>query len=179
MRATSSTHRVPQLSLLFSFQGGPMLAAAHSVSQTKDPDDSRDASTSGSSAEKNPAAPQLLACLLLLPSDSEPVMAILRKLTATSARPEQANANIIHGNAQVLEPKDSWLDHNAAAQYLGISKSTLYRYAEQERIESCKLGGRLEYRLASLDKFKDQHVRPARRSHRSGGIIAPALSSGK
>ena len=29
-------------------------------------------------------------------------------------------------------------------------------------IESRKFGGRLEYRLSSLDRFKEQHVRPAR-----------------
>ncbi|MDE3135877.1 MAG: helix-turn-helix domain-containing protein [Acidobacteriota bacterium] len=74
--------------------------------------------------------------------------------------------------------EDPWLRHAQAAAYLGISKSTLYRYAEQQRIESRKLGNRLEYRRSSLDRFKDQHVRPARRPLRVRGIIAPALSSG-
>ena len=73
---------------------------------------------------------------------------------------------------------DQWLAHLEAADYLGVAKSTLYRFVCEERIETRKIGGRLEYRLATLDKFKDQQVRPARRS-RTRGIITPTLGSGK
>jgi excisionase family DNA binding protein len=73
--------------------------------------------------------------------------------------------------------EDSWLDHSDAAEYLGVAKSTLYRYACEERIECRKLGGRLEYRRSTLEKFKDQQIRPARH-FRARGIIAPALGSG-
>ena len=65
-----------------------------------------------------------------------------------------------------LEIVDSWLEHTAAAEYLGVGRSTLYRYSEHHEIESRKFCGRLQYRLSSLDEFKNQHVRPARRSHR-------------
>ncbi len=156
-----------------------MVFATHSVPGTKDADDSHEERVARNSPGTKSASPPLIACVLLIPSDSEPVMAILQKLTANTAKPDPMNATIIKRTAQSLEPQDPWLNHNSAAEYLGISKSTLYRYAEQQRIESCKLGGRLEYRRSSLDKFKDQHIRPARRSHRGGGIIAPALSSGK
>jgi len=133
---------------------------------------------------KNPvsgesASHSMIACLILNPSDSELVVGILRKLAAQAAKPGAMDADVSHVGASSSAPQDSWLDHNAAAGYLGISKSTLYRYAEQERIETCKMGGRLEYRRSSLDKFKDQHVRPARRLHRGRGIIPSALSSGK
>jgi excisionase family DNA binding protein len=78
-----------------------------------------------------------------------------------------------------LESVDSWLEHRAAAEYLGVGRSTLYRYAEGEQIESRKFGGRLEYRLSSLDEFKARHVRPARRSGHESGIIQSAPRSGK
>ena len=153
-----------------------MVSVTDSVSRIKDQEDSHKENIAKDSAEKKPASAAVIACVLLIPSDCEPVIAILQKLTANTTAPAPANAT---GTAQSLELEGSWLDHNTAAEYLGISKSTLYRYAEQERIESCKFGGRLEYRRSSLDKFKDQHVRPARRSHRGGGIITSALSSGK
>jgi excisionase family DNA binding protein len=70
-----------------------------------------------------------------------------------------------------------WLTHFEAARYLGVSTSTLYRYAEQERIECRKTGNRLEYRRSTLDRFKENQIRPARRS-RPRGIIAPTLGSG-
>jgi len=73
---------------------------------------------------------------------------------------------------------DPWLNHEQAADHLGISKSTLYQYASQEKIECRKLGGRLEYLRSTLDRFKDQQIRPARRLVR-GSIIPTALGSGK
>jgi len=77
------------------------------------------------------------------------------------------------------EGVDSWLEHAAAAEYLGVGRSTLYRYAEEEQIESRKFCGRLEYRLSSLDEFKARHVRPARSSRHESGIIQSAPRSGK
>ena len=59
-----------------------------------------------------------------------------------------------------------WLTHPEAAKCLGISTTTLYRYVEQERIEFRKIGNRLEYRRSTLDQFKEQHVRSARRPRR-------------
>jgi hypothetical protein len=77
------------------------------------------------------------------------------------------------------EPVDSWLEHKAAADYLGVACSTLYRYSEHHEIESRKFCGRLQYRLSSLDEFKDRHIRPSRHPGHAGRIIASALSSGK
>ena len=140
--------------------------------------DAEIAETYNSSAapEGTPVA-TVLACILVLTEDFEPFLTILKKLTGDLAKPEQVNTTATHKSHEPSEQNDGWLHHNEAAQYLGISKSTLYRYAEQERIECRKLGNRLEYRRTSLDKFKEQHVRPARRSPR--GIITPTLGSGK
>lgn len=120
----------------------------------------------------------VLTCILVFAKDSEPILAILRKLADDSVNRSDLRATAIRKVESTSAQNDLWLHHNEAAEYLGISKSTLYRYAEQGHIESRKLGNRLEYRRSSLDKFKDQHVRPARRSPRGRGIIAPALSSG-
>ncbi len=78
-----------------------------------------------------------------------------------------------------LEGVDSWLEHTAAAEYLGVGRSTLYRYAEEEQIESRKFCGRLESRLPTLEEFKARHVRPVRRSPRESGIILSVPRSGK
>jgi len=128
----------------------------------------------------NHATPStLLACILLLPKDSESALAIVHKLVGSSDNPAAANTTIVRKTSSRTPPEDEWLNHIEAAAYLGIAKSTLYRYSEQLRIESRKLGGHLEYRRTALDKFKDQHVRPARRTTRRECIIPSALSSGK
>jgi excisionase family DNA binding protein len=77
------------------------------------------------------------------------------------------------------DSEDPWLKHPEAAEYLGISRSTLYRYACQRTIESRKLGGRLEYHRSTLDRFKNRQIRPARRIVDQGSIITRALGSGK
>jgi excisionase family DNA binding protein len=84
---------------------------------------------------------------------------------------------IVPQAASTQEPNPAWLTHSEAARYLGVAISTLYRYAEQERIECRKLGNRLEYHRSSLDRFKENQIRPPRRA-RSRGIITPTLGSG-
>ena len=75
--------------------------------------------------------------------------------------------------------EDPWLRQTEAANYLGISKSTLYQYACQRKIECRKLGGRLEYRRSTLDRFKDLQVRRTHEWFPRKSIIATALGSGK
>ena len=124
-----------------------------------------------------PDPPQLLACLLILPSDAEPIVSLLRNLATslpcTAALPFVGEADYRTATA------DPWLKHEQAADYLGLSKSTLYQYVSQEKIECRKLGGRLEYLRSTLDRFKDQQIRPARRCLMRGSIIPTALGSGK
>ena len=133
---------------------------------------------SSSDAQGPTPSTAVLTCILVFTKESEPILAILKKLTADSAKAEQLSATLIRKIETPLEPNDAWLYHNEAADYLGISKSTLYRYAEQGHIESRKLGNRLEYRRSALDDFRNQKIRPARRTSHGRGIIAPAPVSG-
>jgi hypothetical protein len=93
----------------------------------------RDSSTG---AQEPTSSTAVLTCILVFAKDSEPILAILKKLTGDSPNAEQVSATLIRKIETPLDPTDPWLHHNEAAEYLGISKSTLYRYAEQGHIES-------------------------------------------
>jgi hypothetical protein len=118
------------------------------------------------------------AYILVIPRIEGPVLETLQKLIAALSTQEPITLPIDSRNTQ-LEVMDSWLSHPVAAKHLGISESTLYRYAEHRILESRKLCGRLQYRLSSLDKFKDQHVRQAHRSLMDRAILPNAPTSGK
>jgi excisionase family DNA binding protein len=120
----------------------------------------------------------LLACILLVPKDVAPILALLKQINGNSGPSIAPESTDIRRMNSPRSQSDSWLGHSEAADYLGVAKSTLYRFACEGRIETRKLGGRLEYRRLTLDKFKEQQIRPARR-HRTRGIIAPTLGSGK
>jgi excisionase family DNA binding protein len=116
-----------------------------------------------------------LACayVFVIPCTDGPVIEALQKLIITLSSQETGTRM---PSSQVTE---SWLEHVAAAEYLGVARSTLYRYSERHEIESRKFCGRLQYRLSSLDEFKTRHVRPARPFHTEGVIIPAAPRSGK
>jgi len=133
---------------------------------------------SSSDAQGPTPGTTVLTCILVFAKESEAILSILKKLTEDSPNAEQMSATLIRKIETPFEPTDPWLHHNEAAEYLGISKSTLYRYAEHGHIESRKLGNRLEYRRSALDQFKDEKVRPAHRTSHRRGIIAPAPVSG-
>ena len=120
----------------------------------------------------------LLACILLLPRDSAPIVALLKQISGSSGPSITSPLADVRTMAPARPPSGSWLGHSEAADYLGVAKSTLYRFACEGRIETRKLGGRLEYSRVTLDKFKEQQIRPARRP-RTRGIITPTLGSGK
>ena len=128
-------------------------------------------------ANEQQTSPTLVAYVFIMPKEADLTLETIRNLM-----PQGIFTSVI-GLPMAQEAKastdDSWLQHPAAAEYLGISESTLYRYAEHQTIESRKLCGRLQYRLSQLDKFKEQHVRPARRPLRNGVIISGTPSSGK
>lgn len=116
-----------------------------------------------------------LACayVFVIPNSNGPVVEALQKLITTLS--SQATG------ARMPSPpiSESWLEHAAAAEYLGVARSTLYRYSERHEIESRKFCGRLQYSTSSLDDFKTRHVRPARPFHTEGAIIPTAPRSGK
>jgi predicted DNA-binding transcriptional regulator AlpA len=126
--------------------------------------------------------PRFMACLVFLPEDSKPLADLLQELQefAITSHPVR-NFGEPAESKQPAQPSsaDSWLTHVEAALYLGISKTTLYRYACQQVVESRKMGGRLQYRQSALDRFQDQQTRPARFPSHAESIITPALRSGK
>jgi hypothetical protein len=123
--------------------------------------------------------PRFLACLLIVPSDAKPIVALLEQLAAHSQTPIPFTSLFDREPNGAAGTEDRWLEHAEAAKYLGISKSTLYRYVCQQKVECRKIAGRLEYRQCALEELKKEQTRPARLSHRAGGIIPSALSSGK
>ena len=121
--------------------------------------------------------PPVVVCVLVVPEGTELTLNALRDVVSREVF-QQGTAPAPKAGMS-SPPTDSWLTHSAAAEYLGVSPSTLYRYAEHRAIESRKLWGRLQYRVSSLDKFQEQHIRRAHRSLTEGGILSTAPSSGK
>ena len=123
--------------------------------------------------------PTVVACVVFQTQDPEQLVELLRQ--ALTGIPDQVRPQPPHTANLCLgrPPEDFWLKHAEAAEYLGVSKSTLYQYACQQKIECRKLAGRLEYRRSTLDQFKDRQIRPAHRWFPERGIIPTALGSGK
>ena len=61
------------------------------------------------------------------------------------------------------------MDIRQAADYLGISGDTLYRYASEGFVPAFKLGNRWRFRKSLLDGWMDE---------KSGVSAAPAVSAG-
>jgi len=123
--------------------------------------------------------PTVVACVVFQTQDPERLVELLRQaLTGIGdqAPPEQPTATSL---SLQRHSEDPWLKHAEAAEYLGVSKSTLYHYSCHEQIERRRLGGRLTYRRSTLDKFKEAHIRPASCGSIPARIIASAHSSGK
>jgi excisionase family DNA binding protein len=141
------------------------------------PQENVSANAGSAKARLGDHAPQaVFACFVLPPEQADKFLSLLREITQgpVIARPSNGSETAF---APMSQSNTVWLTHAEAAGYLGVAVSTLYRYAEQERIECRKIGNRLEYRRSSLDRFKEQQIRPARCS-RSRGIITPTLDSG-
>ncbi len=122
---------------------------------------------------------EVRAYVLVIPKMEGPVMETLQKLLSALSTQEPIVLPLPPRKSAELEIVDSWLEHSAAAEYLGVGRSTLYRYSEHQEIESRKFCGRLQYRRSSLDEFKARHVRPSRHSSDPSGIIPSAPRSGK
>lgn len=61
-------------------------------------------------------------------------------------------AGAAHGHAAVREV----MDIRQAAEYLGISGDTLYRYASEGFVPAFKLGNRWRFRKSLLDGWMDE-----------------------
>ncbi len=122
--------------------------------------------------------PTVVACVVFQTRDPDHLVQVLRE-ALTGIADQVPEGSPIPPTVPPQTNCDPWLKHPEAAEYLGISKSTLYRYACQQTIETRKLGGRLEYHRSTLDGFKNRQIRPARRNAEPGSIITRALGSGK
>jgi excisionase family DNA binding protein len=123
--------------------------------------------------------PVLVACVVLQTQAPEHLIQRMREVITALAAQTPGSPIIPEINSLRSVPEDAWLRHSEAANYLGISKSTLYQYACQHKIECRKLGGRLEYRRSTLDRFKDLQIRRTHEWFRQKSIITTALGSGK
>ena len=142
-----------------------MLPTSRHMSQIQDGRTNGDVPARISAVAKEESSPAFVACFVLPPKQPETLISVLQEFVSSVEGLVPANLSAL----AMAPPEDStavWLTHPEAAKCLGISTTTLYRYAEQERIEFRKIGNRLEYRRSTLDQFKDQHVRPARRPRR-------------
>jgi excisionase family DNA binding protein len=72
-------------------------------------------------------------------------------------------------------PPESLLGPQAAADLLGLKKSTLYAWSYKRRIPAVKIGNRLRFRPSDLAKLVAAGVRPALRPPRNP---APADAEG-
>jgi len=132
------------------------------MSQIEDSRTNGDAPTRISAVTKEESSPAFVACFVLPPKQAETLISVLQEFVSSAEGLVPANFSTL-AMAPTEDSTAVWLTHPEAAKCLGISTTTLYRYVEQEKIEFRKIGNRLEYRRSTLDQFKDQHVRSARR----------------
>ena len=123
--------------------------------------------------------PVLVACVVFQTQAPEHVIQKIREAISAIAIQTSVCPVIPEVNSLRSVQEDAWLSHSEAANDLGISRSTLYRYACQHKIECRKLGGRLEYRRSTLDRFKDLQIRRTQEWFPRKSIITTALGSGK
>jgi excisionase family DNA binding protein len=123
--------------------------------------------------------PVLVACVVFQTHAPEHLIQKIREAITSMAVQSSVCPVVPESSSPRAVPQDAWLRHAEAAHHLGISKSTLYQYVCQRKIECRKLGGRLEYRRSSLDRFKDLQIRHPHEWLPQGSIILPALHSGK
>jgi excisionase family DNA binding protein len=62
--------------------------------------------------------------------------------------------------AAELHPLQRYLNAREAAQYLGVSRACVYRWAEEGRLPHYKVGGILRFKLAELEEWMGTHRGP-------------------
>ena len=126
-----------------------------------------------------PPQPLILVFAGPLPPELQAIISGLKDALTSGTAPTGPKPVDTSPETPPSESDDCWFPHAEAADYLGTSESTLYKYASQGRLECRKLFGRLEYRRSTLDKFKESQVRPARRPGVPRSRISLAHGSGK
>ena len=75
--------------------------------------------------------PEGRAYVLVIPKMEGPILETLQKLLSALSTQEPVLLPL-PSRKPALEIVDSWLEHSAAAEYLGVGRSTLYRYSEHQ-----------------------------------------------
>lgn len=52
------------------------------------------------------------------------------------------------------------MDIRAASEYLGVSRETLYKYLNEERVPAFKLGNRWKFKKTILDRWMEKQSAP-------------------
>jgi excisionase family DNA binding protein len=142
-----------------------MIQTNRPITPMRDTGGNGDATSMVSATGKEDRSPSFVACFVLPPKHADALISVLQEFVSSAEGLVPANLSTLATHS-TEDSTGVWMTHPEAAKYLRISTVTLYRYAEQGRIEFRKIGNRLEYRRSTLDRFKEQHVRPARRPRR-------------
>lgn len=54
---------------------------------------------------------------------------------------------------EIMTPHDKWLSVEEIAAYLGISKETVYRWLEREKIPAHRVGKQWRFKVAEVDQW--------------------------
>jgi len=81
-------------------------------------------------------------CIIVLLRDSGHFLKGLLEDVSLRTIGESIDHSSANASLPTAATDDPWLGHADAAMYLGVARSTLYRYSCQEKIETRKLGGR-------------------------------------
>src|SRR5215469_7487709 len=106
-----------------------MLPTMQAIPTIQNQRTNRNASANTTPLSEQISPPVLVACFILPYEQAETIITILQGIAANSSN----GSSLSVPPASTQEPNPAWLTHSEAARYLGVSISTLYRYAEQER----------------------------------------------
>lgn len=113
-----------------------------------------------------------------LPQEFQPAIATLANTLNVATGAGAPKASTAAHEPQPPIEEDPWLGMDDSAKYLGVTKSTMYKYAHERTIEHRKVCGKLQFRRSALDLFLNEHVRPARQPRPKRRRIALAFGSG-
>jgi hypothetical protein len=100
---------------------------------------------------------RLVACVLLVPSDAEPVLTLLEQLAVSTQNPIPLSAVLGSAPGVSESRSDRWLEHAQASKRLGVSRSTLCR------LWSHLSGSQKDYFQQGLCRPGREHQRSSRR----------------
>lgn len=112
-----------------------------------------------------------------LPQEFQPAITSLTNTLNTATGLAAPNARATDPEPAPVE-EDPWFGVEEAAEYLNVTRGTMYKYAHRHEIEYRKACGRLHFRRSALDRFLNEHIRPARQTRPNRRRMALAFGSG-